>query len=98
MKMKQAILKDGKPHRFIGGVPKEWEDQIEHIIDIPEGDELKVPEFKDNKLTLRDKNQKELDAEQAIKDTEKAEADQEKLIQDKIKEQAIDALEAEDKL
>jgi len=78
--MLQTILKDGRKMRFVGGVPKEYEPQIEHIIEIPDGDELKVPEVKSGKLTLRDKTKSELATEQAIKDTEKAESDNESKI------------------
>ena len=98
MKMKQAILKDGRKMRFVGGIPKEYESQIEHIIDIPEGDELKVPELVKGKLTMRDKTQTELDAEQVIKDELKAEADKETLIAEKIRQQAIDELKVEGRI
>ena len=100
--MIQAILKDGKPHRFIGGIPKEWEDKILHQKELTEDEILQVPDTveieKQKKIVMRNHTKEEKDAQQAIKDADESEAARETLIQDKIKEQAIKELKKEGKI
>lgn len=85
MKYIQAIMKDGTPHRFVGGIPKEWEDQIEYQKELTDDEVLKVPEIKDKKIHMRDYTQEELDAQKVIKDAQKARMQKELAIALKIK-------------